>query len=1312
MESEEPTYESENASGPTDKDAASSQPASDKPKPAEPAADQAPEKKPATNNPFASLLQLKTISPAKVISDTQAKAAASAPLEPSTNEPSESPAPSADEPPEAQISTQDYDSALSEVIQHLLHTPDAEPIEDEPEPPEITAKTPEAAVPAPSTDARETPSVGVTPELPQPEVLAPPKAEPDPIIEVTPKLTQAAAPASPKSEPQSPSPASPRDQAETPIFAAIADLMQAPVPAPIKDRPDPAIPATPATHPASDSGSSSNPTLVNMAQMPSVPAPGISTGTPATAEPRKVKLQSFGERMVQSVARKTHNALAALEKLAGGSPSERLTPDPTRAANSPAVSAPTPQAPRMPPAAPSPDLSEASIDSAIQDLLQAPVAPPSLQSQIGLPKLQKPAAAPNTQMPLVGANQSASVSPQAAEVNAVKPTFGQRMVQSIARTTHNALAALENLSGFGAQSERLTPEPTRAPNQASIAPPISTSQLPAPAPVADSSETSISSAIQDLLQAPTVVPPQNVTQSQVNQSLPYSPEPAVNPILEPPTAGLLVEPQVRMRWQAPGQKLVQSIATKTHNALQALKKSAGFGTERLTPEPDEEPNLNQLDDTGSSSHIEEEIDEILRLKRAHELELREKARDLRKQRLSRVTSEEDLAEARKHAELMKAGMSDPAATTKPPPMLVRFLMQNKAGIAAVTILMILGAAGFFGYKDLAKNALIGSAEHALQNEQYAEAQRDAERGLASFPKEALFHFYRGQALMQLGNETAALDELNLAQNVRSNDLKIAALRANLLVQLGQPQAALSAFRQLIAGQYGDKAANYAGKATVELMLGHPKDALTDINAAVQHKPGTTKYVRDRAIIYSQLQDYAKAINDWNEVIAQHPQDARAYAERGNAEFAAKRTDKALADLAQSMKIGQSAKAYYYRGIIRAELKQYASAIADLNSALHLTEGKTKSAFDAANLVAIFTAGDVLRERAKVEMNLGKYREASGDLQQAIKKGSDNSDTRIHLAECDEKLGDWSDAYANYSAAIKLAPEQAELYVKRGIVSTKQHNFDQAERDLQSAVIQNPNNLAAYMARGALYAEQKRYDDAYSDFNHVLRMEPNNIEARRQLAQIEKSKHSSTMGTPPNAVATQEAPTAAPATQNEQAPMVSMQSGVTAMAQLPEPSSSSPEMQYGYRLMVSGDAAGAINEFTLAVRKNPDNVEARRYLAHALASMGRTADVIAQLQLISSRLTPSDGVMLSAAYEQTGNKRAAATLFQRLTRANPTLSLMRLDLAKIYAASGDTVLLKAACEQGMRMELTEHQREEFNQLWRQVQQSQSSAKAQH
>jgi thioredoxin-like negative regulator of GroEL len=154
------------------------------------------------------------------------------------------------------------------------------------------------------------------------------------------------------------------------------------------------------------------------------------------------------------------------------------------------------------------------------------------------------------------------------------------------------------------------------------------------------------------------------------------------------------------------------------------------------------------------------------------------------------------------------------------------------------------------------------------------------------------------------------------------------------------------------------------------------------------------------------------------------------------------------------------------------------------------------------------------------------------------------------------------------------------------------------------------------------------------------------------------------------------------------------------------------VQAGYRLMMSSNEEGAIKEFTTAVRRNPNNVEARRYLAHALASIGRTADVISQLELISSQLSPSDGVMLSAAYEQTGRRRAAGVLFQRLTRANPTLSLMRLDLAKVYAASGDMVLLKAACEQGMRMELTEHQRQEFNQLWQQLQSSSASAAAQH
>ena len=1308
METEDRT--NEQASDQTDKDASNaSQPSTDKQRPSDDDSNASGDQHRATANPFATLLQYKRSVPTASSSDM-------APSTPAASQPEDATTPAdlnlpeistdrklpqtesiagtsslpqtqAEQETAAENRTPETDTNLSEIRtapaanwpQSKIPNTLAHPLKN----PEDTGSFIPLTISPPTPLATgETPQINSVADAPQPiprvpgEISQTPTQVPDletsifgaihgflqaEITAPTKELSETSITAFTKDSLETPISAPTEGLSETPITAAIQDLLQTPI-SPPPQKLSQAPLAAPIQH---------------SPQISSATARLSAIDSPSAAQPSSSKTQNIGQRMVDSVARKTYNAIAALGlgKLSGfGSDVERLRPL-SRDTNQPPTTAPTTQQ----------HLSETPITAAIESLLQAPISPPPQdlsRASLATPTQSSISAGPASGTP------SSTQPPTTVQPGPLKPQdFGQRVVQSVASRTYSAIAALGNLTRLGSPSERLTPERRQGANQ-----------LPITAPPQDLSNTPITAAIQDLLEAPITAPTQGSLQPPATpptQNL--SPAPTSPPIPNwSQTATSSSEPGSLSAKQGLGQRMLDSMVRRTHTAIAALEKLTGLdNSQRLTPEPTQEADLEPDSQDPQARTVESETEPALRIKRAQELEARERARETRKNRLTRDTSEQDHIDARETAERVKAGMAGVAATQQQSKS-GKFLRQHKTAITAVTIVMFTSAAAFVFYQERTKDTLIEKAEQALQSQHFTQAQQAADQGLTTFPKEALFHFYRGQALAGLAHEKVALDELTLAQNGRRDDLKITAARAKLQVQLGQLQPALAAYKQLIDGQFGDKAFNFASKATVELLLGNAKDALADINVAVKLHPGSGRFLRDRALIYAQLHDYEKALNDWNEVISKHPQDATAYAERGYVEFAAKRTAKALADFSHSMKIGSSPKAYYCRGLIRADLKENALAISDFNSALQLIEDKPKSAFDPANLVAMINAVDVLRERAKVHVSTGDYRQACDDLQKAIQKGADSPDVRLHLAECDEKLGNYLDAYSNYSAAIKQAPEQVDLYLKRAAASIKQHRYDLAERDFQSAIIQNPNNLTAYLSRGTAYADQKRYDDAYSDFNHVLRVEPNNTEARRQLALIAKLKRSSTIQVQPSAVAPEEV-SSTTSTQAPSALPTPMQP--SALGQLPLPSGKVDEVEAGYQMLTCGKLEGAIKDFMLAVRKNPNNVEARRYLANALAMKGQTSDAIKQFEVVSSlsALSVRDSLTLTTAYEVSGNKQAAAVLFQRLTRGNPTDELLRLELAKIYTATGDVHLLRLACAEGMRLAKTQDQIAQFNQL---------------
>jgi len=622
---------------------------------------------------------------------------------------------------------------------------------------------------------------------------------------------------------------------------------------------------------------------------------------------------------------------------------------------------------------------------------------------------------------------------------------------------------------------------------------------------------------------------------------------------------------------------------------------------------------------------------------------------------------------------MKAGMRDIAIREGLSAGLKigTFLRNHNTAIVAGTIVSVLAISSFVFFREKSKDNLLAKAKHALDAKEFTEAKEAAESALKEYPQETIFHSYLGQALDHSGNKSDALREITLARSGLQNNLEITAFRAKLLRELGQYQPALAEYNQLIDSQYGDKGLNLENRAAVELMLNQPQNALADMNTALKLQPQNVHFHFYRAQAYGRLADYARAIQDWNVVIEKSPHDAVAYSERAYIEYKNKQIDKALADLAQSLKMKPTSKAYYCRGLIREDLKETASAVADFTSALKHQQPITSSINSNQDM---FNPGPdpphLYWARANVEIAAGEYRQASDDLTKAISKLPDDPNLRLRSAECYEKLGNYSGAYDSYSSAIKLATRQADLYLKRANASIKQHKYDLAKHDLETAINQDPNNVAAYLARGRAYADQKLYDDAFSDFNHVIRLDPSNVEARQQLALVSKIKRSSTIAIQPPAVT----------------------------YSLPPPNLKGDLLGVGYQSMIKGDLAGAISNFVAAVKKEPNNFEARRYLAHSLARAGQPEEAVRQFGVLSSlsQLDSHDALALAGALEQAGKLMASASVYEKLLRANPNNVEIRLDLARVYAALGETGKLQVICSAGIRLAHSDEQIAQFNQ----------------
>jgi Tfp pilus assembly protein PilF len=139
----------------------------------------------------------------------------------------------------------------------------------------------------------------------------------------------------------------------------------------------------------------------------------------------------------------------------------------------------------------------------------------------------------------------------------------------------------------------------------------------------------------------------------------------------------------------------------------------------------------------------------------------------------------------------------------------------------------------------------------------------------------------------------------------------------------------------------------------------------------------------------------------------NPREAQIHAARAQTLAQAGKTDEALTEFNTALDLDpHNAKAFYQRGLLYQTEKQHELAIAD---------------FTAANGLTPLQA-DPLLGRATSYLALGKAKEATVDLDEAVQAWPQNGQLWISRGAAYEKLGDNDKAGESYSRALLLRPK--------------------------------------------------------------------------------------------------------------------------------------------------------------------------------------------------------------------------------------------------------------------------------------------------
>ncbi len=281
---------------------------------------------------------------------------------------------------------------------------------------------------------------------------------------------------------------------------------------------------------------------------------------------------------------------------------------------------------------------------------------------------------------------------------------------------------------------------------------------------------------------------------------------------------------------------------------------------------------------------------------------------------------------------------------------------------------------------------------------------------------------------------------------------------------------------------------YFYRGLAKFSLGDYQGAEDDCTRTIDCNPFVVNAYQVRGLARINLEDYAGAIEDYRAALKYEPENVGVLHNISLCYLQEKQYETADSTLDYLLKVSPSyTDAYILKSQVSLERGDTAAAFTYADTAVG------KDPYDARYWSA----------RATIRLMQEDYKDAEGDLTQAIRLGIDNAPNFINRALARYNLKDFRGAMADYDEALDLDPNNYIGLYNRGLLRAQVGDDNRAIEDFDKVLEMNPGNMMALFNRALLRENTGDFAGAIDDYTTVLGRYPEFAYGYRRRADLYK-----------------------------------------------------------------------------------------------------------------------------------------------------------------------------------------------------------------